>query len=307
MLRTRCTVGVTVGLAASKQGRSSLGVSCRGYDFAVMRAPAHKTQPGVCPWAARSRTCEHIVRVWTRLAHSNLGPALPSVCPSAVDHHSFFSSQCRCGLGRSTRSRWHQPRRAVQPGRLLCSRSRFLALSMLPLFAPQGTWDGTVPCSARVGPAARWGRWAGCPGNVAPRFACAAIQVEATSHRRLATGRNSRLLQEFIWPCSLRIIQGQGAPSPMLSPHAPWPPIAKLPWGPHTPFSNPTPTASLPPSPRTCICPCTCGRPRREVPGYRGIQQELRETSLLPSSQVDLQGPGAGTWWRHLVEGPSVL
>lgn len=170
MLRTRCTVGVTVGLAASKQGRSSLGVSCRGYDFAVMRAPAHTTQPGVCPWAARSRTCEHIVRVWTRLAHSNLGPALPSVCPSAVDHHSFFSSQCRCGLGRSTRSRWHQPRRAVQPVRLLCSRSRFLALSMLPLFAPQGTWDGTVPCSARVGPASRWGRWAGCPGNVAPRF-----------------------------------------------------------------------------------------------------------------------------------------
>lgn len=61
---------------------------------------------------------------------------------------------------------------------------------------------------------------------------------------------------------------------------------------PHSPFSNPTPTDNLLPSPRTCIRPCSYGR---VLLGHRSIQQELRETSHLPSQP---QGPGGRTWWR---------
>lgn len=150
--------------------------------------------------------------------------------PDSCGSSQFFSAQCLCRLGQKTKSRWHQPRRAVQPGRVVCSRSSFLAPRCHPFFDAQGTWNGTTPCSARVCPASRWGRLIGSSRNIALLGPDPKAQVEATSHSRLATGRNSRLFQEFIWPCSLSIVQSLGAPSPKYSPHFPRPPIAKLPW-----------------------------------------------------------------------------
>lgn len=149
--------------------------------------------------------------------------------PVSCGSSQFSSVQCRCRLGQKSKSRWHQPRRAVLPGRLGCSRSSFLAPSMLPLFDPQGTWDGTDPCGAGVGPASRWGRWIASSGNVVSVLSHTRSQVATTSHRRLATGRNSRLLQEFVWPCSLSIVESLGEPSPNISPQNRQAPIATLP------------------------------------------------------------------------------
>lgn len=192
----------------------------------------------------------------------------------------FFSLQCRCRLVEKSKSRWHQPRRAVQPGRVVCSRSSFLAPRCHP-FSPHRV-HGTVlaPAAQGCAPQCDGDRWMRCSRNVVLACFCTRTQVVTTSHRRLATGRNSRLLQEFIWPCSLSIVRSLGVPSPSASPYSPWPPIAKLPWPSPPPLLQPYPNRQPSSLPQDLHSPLHI---TGEVLGYRGIQQELRETSHLPS------------------------
>ena len=121
-------------------------------------------------------------------------------------------------------------------------------------------------------------------------------QVHTTSRRRLATGRNSRLLQEFIWPCSLSIVQSPGEPPPRTVPTPRTAPNRKASMAvPTHPCSSHAPTATFFLAPGPAFALAHMGRGVR-VPWYpagtSGNQPSAKPTQGRPGS---LGAPGGGT------------